>query len=139
MQTDPDCVFCKIVAGDLPCFKLLEDDLTLAFADINPTNEGHALAIAKEHWPDIHVIPPEILAAVSHSAKKIAAAVDKVFSPDGINIVQANGEGAGQSVFHFHIHILPRRIGDDLALNWGIEPGDVKAVEEAAERIRKQL
>jgi histidine triad (HIT) family protein len=139
MRTDSGCIFCKIVAGEIPCFKLYEDDLTMAFMDINPGNEGHALVIPKEHWEDVHVIPSGLIGSTAKTVKKIATAVQKTLSPDGINLVQANGKGAAQSVFHFHMHILPRRMDDELKMNWGLRPGDMDAVKEVCERIRKNL
>lgn len=139
MRSDPDCIFCKIVAGEIPCLKLYEDELTLAFMDINPANEGHALAIPKEHWEDVHAIPPDLIATTVQTAKKIAAAVNKTLSPNGINLVQANGKGAAQSVLHFHMHILPRRIGDELKLNWGLRPGDMGVIKAVQERIKNNL
>ena len=139
MRTDPDCIFCKIVAGAIPCFKLWEDDRTLAFMDINPGNEGHALAIAKEHWRDVYELPPALLGPVAATAQRVAAAVKKTVGPDGINLVQANGPGAGQSVFHFHIHILPRRSGDELKLNWGHKPGDMAAIKALYERVKANM
>ncbi|HEX7005702.1 MAG TPA: HIT family protein [Alphaproteobacteria bacterium] len=139
MRTDPDCIFCKIVAGAIPCFKLYEDEATLAFMDINPANEGHALAIAKEHWRDLYEIPPDLLGAVARTAQKVAAAVRKTVEPDGINLAQANGPGAAQSVFHFHIHVLPRRNGDELKLNWGHKPGDMAAIKALHERVKANL
>lgn len=139
MRTDPDCIFCKIVAGEIPCFKLYEDELTLAFMDINPANEGHALTIPKEHWEDVHAIPPDLIAATIQTVKKIAGVVNKSLKPDGINLVQANGKGAAQSVLHFHMHILPRRIGDELKLNWGLRAGDMEAIKEVSERIKKNI
>ncbi len=139
MRTDPNCVFCKIVAGQIPCFKLYEDELTIAFMDINPANEGHVLAIPKEHWEDIHATPAEIVAATAKTVKKVAAAVDKTLSPYGMNVVQANGKGAAQSVFHYHVHVLPRAKGDELKLNWGLRPGDMDAVKQTYERIKQNL
>ena len=139
MRTDPNCVFCKIVAGQIPCFKLYEDELTIAFMDINPANEGHALAIPKEHWEDVHATPPGIVAATAKTVQKIAAAVDKTLSPYGMNIVQANGKGAAQSVFHYHVHVLPRAKGDELKLNWGLRPGDMDAIKKVCERIKGSL
>ncbi|MBV8192533.1 MAG: HIT family protein [Alphaproteobacteria bacterium] len=126
-----DCVFCKIVAGQIPCFKLLEDDATIAFMDINPVNPGHALAVAKGHWPTVDVIPAEVLAAVATTAQRIAKAVMAELRPDGVNLMQANGPGAGQSVPHLHIHIIPRRPGDDLLFNWqprAVERAEIEAV-----------
>jgi len=138
-MTDPTCVFCKIVAGTIPSFKLLEDAETLAFMDINPANDGHCLVIPKAHVPTVFAITPDAFAAVGRSVIKVATAVNKALSPDGINLLQANGPGAGQSVFHFHVHVLPRRRDDGLTINWTPRPGDQKRIAEIAERIRKAL
>ncbi len=139
MRTETDCIFCKIVAGEIPCFKLHEDAATLAFMDINPANGGHALAIPREHWEDIHTVPDELLAATASTAKRVAAAIAASLAPDGINLVQANGPGAAQSVFHFHMHVLPRRHGDELKINWGPRPGDLEEIKAVYERIRARL
>ena len=139
MTTDADCLFCKIIAGEIPCFKLFEDDETLAFMDINPANEGHALVIPKEHARDVYAISDAAITATVKTAKKIAAAVDKTLSPDGLNLLQCNGPAAAQSVFHFHMHVLPRQEGDQLKLNWGLKPGDMDAIGTLAERIRGNL
>ena len=139
MSTDPNCVFCKIVAGTIPSFKLFEDDRTFAFMDINPGNDGHALAIAKAHHPDVYSIPPELIGAVAQAAQRVAVAVRKALNPDGINLVQANGKGAEQSVFHFHIHVLPRRIGDELKMNWGHRPGDMARVKAIYEKVKAAM
>ena len=122
MKTDTDCVFCKIVAGQMPCFKLLEDDNTLAIMDTYPANDGHCLILAKEHYPTLFDISDEAFAAVSRSVIKVARAVNQALSPRGLNLVQANGPGAQQSVRHFHVHVLPRKPGDQLKLNWGVMP-----------------
>jgi histidine triad (HIT) family protein len=137
--TDAACVFCKIVAGNLPCFKLLEDETTIAFMDINPVNPGHALAVAKGHWPTVDVIPPEVLTAVARTAQRVAKAVMKELKPVGVNLVQANGEGAGQSVPHLHVHIMPRRLNDGMVLNWPEKPGDMKEIEAVYERLKAAL
>jgi len=139
MHTDPSCIFCKIVAGQIPCFKLHEDAETIAFMDINPGNPGHALAIPKAHAANLDEMPPAALGPVLATAQRVAKAVASALNPDGINILQANGPGAGQSVFHFHIHILPRRIGDDLKMNWGHKPGDMAAIKANYEKIRAAL
>lgn len=139
MRTDRDCIFCKIVAGEIPCFKLYEDSLTLTFMDINPANPGHALVIPKEHWEDIYDIPGDLAGATAETAKRVAEAVNATLAPDGINLVQANGEGAGQSVFHFHMHILPRANGDELKLNWGLNPGDMDDVRAIFERVKANI
>ena len=136
MRTDTDCIFCKIVAGEIPCFKLYEDEHTLAFMDINPASTGHALAIAKAHWENIHEIPSELAYACIATAQRVAGASQAALSPDGINLLQANGPGAGQSVQHFHIHIMPRYAGDeDLEINWGLNPGDTDEIKEAYGKI----
>lgn len=139
MTADADCLFCKIIAGEIPCFKLFENDETLAFMDINPANEGHALVIPKEHATDVYTVSDTAIAATITTAKKIAAAIDKTLNPDGLNLLQCNGPAAAQSVFHFHMHVLPRREGDELKLNWGLRPGDMDAIGALAERIRGNL
>lgn len=139
MRTDPDCIFCKIVAGDIPCFKLFEDNHTLAFMDINPANSGHVLAVPKEHWEDLYAVPDSLIAATVQTAKRIAEAANKALHPHGVNLVQANGPGAAQSVFHFHIHVLPREKDDELKLNWGPKPGDIADIEASFAKIKAQL
>jgi len=139
MTADAECLFCKIIAGEIPCFKLFENDDTLAFMDINPANEGHALVIPKEHATDVYTVSDAAIAATVATAKKIAAAIDKTLNPDGLNLLQCNGPAAAQSVPHFHMHVLPRREGDELKLNWGLKPGDMDAIGALAERIRGNL
>jgi len=137
--TDGNCIFCKIVAGLLPCFKLLEDDATIAFMDINPVNPGHALAVAKGHWPTVDVIPADVLAAVAKTAQRVAKAAMAELKPSGVNLLQANGEGAGQSVPHLHIHVLPRYPGDSVTLNWKYTPGDKAEIETICKRLKAAL
>ena len=137
--TDANCIFCKIVAGQIPCFKLVEDEHTIAFMDINPVNPGHALAVAKGHWPTVDVIPPDVLAAVAKTAQRISKAVMAELRPAGVNLVQANGAGAGQSVPHLHIHIMPRRLNDGLVLNWQPKPGDKAEIEAICKRLKAVL
>jgi histidine triad (HIT) family protein len=136
---DGSCIFCKIVAGQIPCFKLLEDQDTIAFMDINPVNPGHALAVAKGHWPTVDVIPPEVLGAVARSAQRVAQAAMRELKPAGVNLLQANGAGAGQSVPHLHIHIMPRRPNDDVLLNWEPKPGDMAEIEAMCRRLKAAL
>src|SRR5947207_2207462 len=137
--TDANCIFCKITAGQIPCLKLLEDEHTIAFMDINPVNPGHALAVAKGHWPTVDVIPPDVLAAVAKTAQRIARAVMAELKPVGVNLLQANGVGAGQSVPHLHIHIMPRRAGDGLVLNWEQKPGEKAKIEAIYKRLKARL
>ncbi len=139
MNSDPDCIFCKIVAGEIPSFKLYEDSATLAFMDINPVNDGHALIVPKAHYEDVFAVSGDALAATAATAKKVAAAVQAALEPAGMNLLQCNGEAANQSVMHFHMHVIPRRIGDDLGMNWELEPGDMDAIGQIAERIKTHL
>lgn len=139
MSTDPDCIFCKIVAGEIPCFKLYEDAVSLAFMDINPFNEGHALAIPKAHCADLFGADDAALTAAAKTAAKVARAVNAILAPDGLNLIQANGPAAGQTVFHLHFHIFPRREGDEARLEWGHDPGDMEAIGQLAERIKAKI
>lgn len=134
-----DCIFCKIVAGTLPSFRLCEDDKVVAFMDINPANPGHVLVVPREHAPDLFSASPSALAAATAMAQRVARAVQAELAPDGLNLVQANGPGAAQSVGHLHIHVLPRRLGDGLAMNWGPVPGDRDAIATLAGRLRARL
>ncbi len=138
-MSENDCIFCRIVAGEIPCHKLYEDDATLAFMDINPANPGHTLVIPKDHWPHIGAISDAALARVAVTAGIIARAVTAALAPDGLNLVQANGPAAAQSVAHFHLHVLPRRSNDGLRLNWGLNPGQPQEVAAYADRIRTAL
>jgi histidine triad (HIT) family protein len=139
MAPDPDCVFCKIVAGKIPCAKIYEDGETLAFMDINPVHDGHCLVIPKAHHASVFDTPPDVFAAVARSTVKVAKAVKHTIALDGLNLLQANGPAAAQSVMHFHIHILPRRRDDDLKMNWTPKPGDGSHIAKMAERIRSAL
>ncbi len=139
MTSDADCIFCKIVAGEIPCFKLYEDDATLAFMDINPVHPGHALAIAKDHHPDLFAIPPDLLAATVATVQRVAGAIQKTLSPPGMNVLQCNGVAAAQSVSHFHMHALPRHMDDGLAMNWGLRPGNMDEIAALAKDIRANL
>ena len=139
MTSDPECLFCKIIAGKIPAFKLYEDEDTFAFMDINPANEGHALVVPKEHSKDLYSVSDAAIKASVLTAKKVALAVQKTVDMDGLNLVQCNGPAAAQSVFHFHMHVLPRGAQDELKLNWGLKPGDMEAIGQLAERIRANV
>jgi len=136
---DSDCIFCKIIAGDIPCFKLFEDESTLAFMDINPASEGHVLVIPKEHAENVYMVSDAAISATARTAKRVAAAIDKTLKPAGLNLVQANGPAAAQTVMHFHMHVLPRAENDELKLNWGLDPGDMDAIGDLAQNIRSNL
>ena len=139
MARDPGCIFCKIVAGEIPSFKLFEDGETVAFMDINPVHDGHCLVIPKRHYPTVFDVAPDAFAAAARTAIKVAKAVNAAIKPDGLNLIQSNGPGAAQSVQHFHLHVLPRRMRDGLAINWGLNPGDRARIAEVAGRIRAAL
>ena len=135
-QTAKNCIFCKIVAGELPCHELYSDKYTLAFMDINPAADGHSLVIPKFHSENLFQTSNSHLAYVIDVVQKVAVATQKALKPDGLNIAQANGPGAAQSVMHFHFHILPRTMNDNLMMNWDIVPGDHERIARFADQIR---
>lgn len=134
-----DCVFCRIRDGQVPAVKLHEDGRTIAFMDINPLNEGHLLVMTRDHAPTLLDASEEDLAAVIRTVRRMAAAVQKALHPDGINLLQANGEAAFQSVPHFHMHVVPRRHRDGKGLTWTLVRGDLDGIRAAAEKIRAAL
>jgi histidine triad (HIT) family protein len=140
-----ECIFCRIVAGIAPCEELYRDPATLAFMDIHPVNEGHCLVIPQAHFATVFEMSSEEFAAVGATVAKLARAVNEALQPSALNIVQANGELAGQTVSHVHVHILPRRAGDNLLMSWDRnrtgDPVDADPVRLAAiaERIRARL
>jgi len=140
-EADTNCIFCKIVQGEVPCFKIFEDRETLAFMDISPVHDGHCLVIPKAHFATVFDIAPRAVAAAARTAALVAKAVDQAVKPDGLNLIQANGPGAGQSVGHFHFHVFPRKMNDGVAINWERyqKPGDRARLTELATRIRSFL
>lgn len=135
-----DCVFCKIVEGNISSIRVYEDDKTLAFMDINPVNDGHTLVVPKKHSANILEITEEDIRAVAATARKVALAVDKALSPEGMNLMQSNGRVAGQEVFHFHMHVMPRWQGDRSKLDWRLaRGGDTDRIKDVAEKIKAQL
>jgi len=135
-----DCIFCKIISGEIPSVKIYEDDRTLAFMDINPLNDGHLLIIPKAHAATIHEITEADFLAVMSATHKLAAAVQKTLAPDGINILQLNGEAANQVVPHLHVHIVPRWSGDGLTVSqWNLAPGDMEKIKELADQIKSEI
>ena len=111
-----ECLFCKIVKGELPSSKIYEDEDTLAFLDLFPVNKGHSLVISKEHYENIFDVPAESLAKISSVMKNVADAVKKGVNADGISIAQSNGKDAGQVIPHIHFHVMPRFKDDGLKL-----------------------
>ena len=132
-----ECLFCKIIAGELPSTPVYEDEEYKVILDVNPAARGHVIIIPKKHAANIFELEDEEAAKVFPIAKKIAAALRKTYHCDGINILQNNGEAAGQTVFHLHVHVVPRYYGDDVNIMW--EPGNTPDLEEVAQEIRKNL
>ena len=136
---DDDCIFCKIIRGEIPCFKVLEDADVLALMDVNPIAPGHVLVIPKHHAKDILETPLDCVGKAFAGAGRAARAVQKTLAPDGINILQANGLGAKQSVFHLHVHVIPRGMDDGLSMNWELAPGDMDQIGRLAEQIASNV
>jgi histidine triad (HIT) family protein len=132
-------IFSKIVSGEIPSVKVYEDEHALAFMDINPAGRGHILVISKAEYRDLFAIPPDVLAAVSHAAQRVALALRDALQPDGLNIIQNNGAAAGQSVFHYHVHLIPRWEGDQALRLWRPQPSDQAELRALAEQIRRAL
>jgi histidine triad (HIT) family protein len=133
---DPDCIFCKIVAGDIPSHRIDEDDKTIAFMDINPWTRGHALVIPKEHSRNIYDIEPGDLAAVVAMAQKTAQRIHERLDCDGLNLIQSSEPAAMQTVFHTHVHVLPRYSDDGLKLPAHPQPADHDELAKLAEELR---
>jgi histidine triad (HIT) family protein len=132
---DPDCIFCKILAGELPAQIVDEDERTVSFMDINPATRGHALVIPRVHSRDLLSIDPEDLAAVAVAAKRLAMRVNERLGAAGVNVINSCGAAAWQTVFHFHLHVIPRYVGDPLQLPWIPAPGDPAEIEAAAAQL----
>lgn len=132
-----DCIFCKIVAGEIPAHKVYEDAASLAFLDINPATRGHALVIPKAHAPDLFAIAPDDVSAVARAVQAVARKLQQVVQPDGINIVQNNGAAAGQVVLHYHVHVIPRRQGDQALRLWRPGATDHAAFSALAAQLRE--
>ena len=131
-----DCVFCMILAGKIPAAKVYDDERTLAFMDINPLTRGHCLVVTKAHAATLYDAEVEDLRAAIATAKKVAGALKRALSPDGLNVLQANGAAAFQSVPHFHLHLIPRWTGDGKGFDWKLVPGVREEIMGTAERIR---
>jgi histidine triad (HIT) family protein len=124
-----ECIFCGIAGGTLPAERIFEDDRTVAFLDIFPACQGHVLVIPRAHADDIHSLGPGDVAAVAQTAQAIAGRVSRALASDGVSIAQANGAAAGQTVFHYHVHVIPRYDGDAVLRPW--TPGRADADELA--------
>jgi histidine triad (HIT) family protein len=129
---DPDCLFCKIVAGQIPATRVREDERTIAFMDINPATRGHLLVVPREHAVDLTEVGGEDLAACIAAAQTLGVRAMERLGADGVNLLNSCGRVAWQTVFHFHIHVIPRYAGDPLRLPWVPEPGDRDEIAAAA-------
>lgn len=140
MRTMEDCIFCKIVAGKIPCTKVYEDDVALAMMDISPLNRGHLLVVPKEHFGNIVEIDPGLYGHICSLTCTISKAVQTALNPDGMNVQQLNGKAANQVVPHLHIHLVPRWEGDGITIsNWDPVMGDQDDIAAAAQAIRSKL
>jgi histidine triad (HIT) family protein len=134
-----DCVFCRIVARQIPATVVHEDEHTLAFMDLGQVNPGHVLVALKPHAENLYALDDAQAAAVLQAAAKVARAIRDAFSPAGLSVYQANGQAAGQTVFHFHVHLVPRHEGDGMALTWPVKNPPREKLEDYAARIRASL
>jgi histidine triad (HIT) family protein len=135
-MSESDCLFCKIIAGDLPSQRVDEDEKTVAFMDINPATRGHALVVPRRHARNLLEIEPDELAAVAVAAQRLAKRVTDRLGAEGVNLLNSCGAVAWQTVFHFHVHVIPRYEDDPLRLPWIPEPGDPDEIEAAAQALR---
>jgi len=138
MEAD-DCIFCKMVAGQIPVTKIYEDKVVLAFLDIGPLSDGHTLVIPKQHFEKLHECPAEVLGPVASRLGKIAEAVAGAMNSEGYNVLCNNGRAAGQLVEHLHFHIIPRNTGDGVFDRWPAYKYQRGKIEEIAAKIRENL
>ena len=134
-----ECIFCKIIAGDIPCNRIYEDDAVLAFLDIRPVSDGHCLVIPKRHFAKLHECPAEIFGALGKCVGKIADAVVKAVGAEGYNVLCNNGRAAGQLVDHVHFHVIPRNSGDGVFNSWPAYKYAEGRIEQIAAKICEKL
>lgn len=141
VDTSPpgECIFCRLIAGEIPAAKVYEDELTLAFMDIGQVNPGHVLVAVKRHAATLLDLTPEEAGAAMQTAQRIAQALKASFDPPGITLLQANGKEGDQTVFHFHLHVVPRHGNDGIALSWPRKNPPREVLEEYAGRLRGRL
>ena len=129
-----DCIFCRIVRGEAPSHRVCEDERTIAFMDIFPVTDGHTLVVTKDHFENVFEADEDTLAAVARTSHRVAAAIRSELAPDGLMVFQLNGRAAGQTVFHYHMHLMPRASGEPLALASRV-PGVPERLVEIASRL----
>ena len=134
-----DCVFCRIVAGQIPSTRVYEDEHTLAFMDIGQVNPGHVLVAVKKHAANLFELDDAQAAAAARTAARVARAIESAFRPEGMSVYQANGKAAGQTVFHYHVHLLPRHAGDGMELTWPVKNPPRETLEDYAAKIKRAL
>jgi histidine triad (HIT) family protein len=134
--SQPDCIFCRIVAGDLPATIIAEDEHTVAFMDINPATRGHTLVIPRRHATDLLEVDPEDLQATMLAARSLAGRMLERLGADGVNLLNSCRPAAWQTVFHFHVHVIPRYADDPLRLPWIPGPGNAEEIAAAADALR---
>jgi len=134
-MADPECIFCKILAGEIPASIIDEDERTIAFMDIAPATRGHALVIPRAHSVDLLSVDPEDLQAVALAAQRLASRARARLRADGVNLLNSCGRAAWQTVFHFHVHVIPRYDGDPLRLPWVPAAGDPAEIAAAAQEL----
>ena len=134
-----DCVFCKIRDGLIPATRIYDDERTMVIMDINPINSGHCLVIPKAHAATVWEAEPADLQAAITTAKKVALSIRDALKPDGLNMLQANGPAAFQSVPHYHLHLIPRWENDGKGFDWTLVPGDRAHIQSVGERLRQAL
>ena len=134
-----DCVFCKIVMKQIPAGIVHEDEHTLAFMDLGQVNPGHVLVAARSHVENVYGLDDALAEAVFRTTARVARAVRTAFDPPGLNLFQANGKAGGQTVFHFHVHVLPRWEGDGMNLAWPVKNPPPETLLAYCEKLRKAL
>jgi histidine triad (HIT) family protein len=134
-MSESDCIFCKIIAGELPGTIVDQDERTIAFMDIAPATRGHALVIPRVHATDLTTVSEEDLAAVASAARRLAVRMKERLGADGVNLLNSCGASAWQTVFHFHVHVIPRYLDDPLRLPWTPAPGDPEQIAAAAQEL----
>ncbi len=134
-----DCIFCKLANGDIPVEPVYEDDKVKVIFDASPASEGHMLIIPKEHVSNIYELDDELAGHIFKVASRIAKALKEVFDYDGLNVLQNNGEAAGQTVFHFHMHLIPRFADDGVKVGWEHKTPDEEKLSELREKISKEI
>lgn len=141
VDTSPpgECIFCRLIAGEIPASRIYEDEQTLAFLDLGQLNPGHALVASKRHAATLLDLTPDEAAAAMRTAQRIAQAAQQAFAPAGLTLLQCNGKEGGQTVGHFHIHVLPRHADDGVGLIWPRKDPSREVLEGYAERLRAAL